>query len=57
MVEDAGEKRAEWLEEKIPDTYMDEMFDEYRRLYATIIPDAAISTPDDIVDLKSRFHD
>ena len=54
MEEDAGEKRAEWLEEKIPDIYMDEVFDKYRKHYATTTPGAATPTPDDIKELMER---
>ena len=54
MTEDAGRKRAEWLEEKIPDIYMDEVFDEYRKHYAKTAPGAATPTPDDIKKLMEK---
>ena len=51
MAEDTGKRRAEWLEEKIPDIYMNEVFDEYRKGYATTTPGAATLTPDDIKEV------
>ena len=54
MTEDAGRKRAEWLEDKIPDIYMDEVFDEYRKHYAKTTHDATTPTTDDIKKLMEK---
>ena len=54
MIEDSGEKRSEWLEGKVPDVYMDDVFDGFRERYPRTTPGAATPTPDDIKELIEK---